>query len=157
MPIVFYCDRCNEKITVEDNLEGQHLQCPSCEFGLTVPRGKPPQPGPEPGAVLVPLPPSGRGGDAIRADVAAGRLSGFVGWCAIVVGLIGVLAGILHIADSPTVGEGHVLYLWTLTLLPGVATLLLGILVLAVRSWLRHLTRLLARSGRARENESPDH
>jgi hypothetical protein len=156
MPIVFYCDRCNERISAVDSLEGQHIQCPSCEFGLTVPSGTAPQPGPEPVAMLVPLPLSpGRGSDGSRGDVAAGRLSGFAGWCAIVVGVLGIFGGIVHLANSRGVGEGHALYFWTLTLLPGIAALLVGILVLALRSWFRHFACLLARSGPARENESP--
>jgi len=152
MSIVFYCDRCNEKITVADNLEGQHVQCPVCEFGVTVPTERSPQPGSEPGAVPAPVTPSGRGGHVTHPDATASRLTGFVGWSAIVVGVIGIVAGIIHIAHAPAVGEGNLLYFWTLTLLPGIAALLLGILVLAVRSWFRHFARLLARPDLAREN-----
>jgi hypothetical protein len=65
--------------------------------------------------------------------------------------MIGLLAGIIHIAHAPAVGEGQLLYFWTITLLPGIAALLLGILVLAIRSWFRHFARLLARPDPGKE------
>lgn len=154
MSIVFYCDHCNERITVEDNLEGQHVQCPSCEFGLTVPGEISRQPGSEPGAVPAPATPLRLDGQVTHPEATASRLSGFVGGSAIVVGLIGLLAGIIHIACAPAVDGGVLLYFWTITLLPGIAALLLGILVLAVRSWFRHFARLLERRGLAKEDQS---
>jgi len=154
MSIVFNCDRCDERITVEDNLEGHDIECPACGIDLTVPTGRSPQPGSEPSAVWVP--PSGRGGHLSRPHATARRLFGFVGWSGIVVGLISVLAGIIAICNTPAVGEGHLLYFWTITLLPGIAAFLAGVLVLAVRSWFRDLSRLLDRSASTEESQSSD-
>jgi hypothetical protein len=132
--IVFYCEHCDEKITVADGSEGQEMQCPCCEAGILIPTG-----GPAPAKAAQAAPP----GDmrTVSGTPTTRCIFLFVGWAAIVVGLAIVLGGIIVIAHTPnqayTTGSHLLLYSWMITLLPGIATFLAGVLVLGVLAWIK--------------------